>query len=238
MFLYKVECAVSVVHVEEVVKKFLNRFFKEYNLPMPRIKIVNNVGSKWLGRDSYIPKVDKSNTTLEIQKRITEDEKTLDRVVLHELIHHKDFIEKFTHPEHGESNYKKTAQLHKLGIKDDGHGKEFKEWADKINMVMGKDFVTEKSSDDYVITTNKEFFVLIYPVNKEKLGWAWTARPSPEQKEVIKEKITEGARLFTTKDAMFAKGAKLKKYGGWSIPREADKDKVKELYMSGKQVKV
>jgi predicted SprT family Zn-dependent metalloprotease len=237
MFLFKVEAAVSVMQVEHSIKKFLDKFFKEYNLPMPRIKIVNNVGSRWLGRDSYSPRVDKNNTVMEIQKRITGDEKTLDRVIAHELIHHYSFLVNFAHPEHGEDNWKKAAQKSRLGFKEDAHGKEFKEWADKINAVMGKDYVTEKSDESFVIESDKDFFILLSPVNKDlgKIGWAWTVRPSEEQKNVIKQKIMEGSKLFTSRDEKFTAGVKIKKYGGISVPIKKElQDELKEMYKSGK----
>ena len=107
MFLYRVEAAISVMQVETSVKKYLDKFFKEYNLPIPRIKIVDSMTAKWLGRDVYDPKVDKSNTTMEIQKSILNDEKTLDRVLCHELIHHWDFVTKFGHPDTGEETWKR-----------------------------------------------------------------------------------------------------------------------------------
>jgi len=236
MFLYKIEAAVSVMHIEQAIKKLLDRFFKEYNLPMPRIKIANNVASRWLGRCGYTPSVDKFNTTMEIQKRITNDEKTLDRILAHELIHHLNFIEKYAHPEHGEDNWKKYSQMKRIGFSDDPHGKQFKEWADKINMVMGKDYVTEKSDETYAVEIDKDFFVLLYPISKEKIGWAWTVRPSDEQKNVIKQKIMEGAKLFTARDSKFTSGAKIKKYGGFSVPTKTEfKEQLKEMYTSGKQ---
>ena len=241
MFLYKVEAAVSVMQVEASIRKFLDRFFKEYNLPMPRIKIVNNVGSRWLGRDSYSPSVDKNNTTMEIQKRITGDEKTLDRVIAHELIHHWDFLTKFGHPEHGDDNWKKSHQMQRLGFSDDPHGKQFRDWADKINMVMGKDYVSEKSDETYTTTLDKDFFLLLYPLSKtstEKIGWSWCVRPSDEQKQVIRQRLTEGGRLFLSRDERYTQGAKIKKYGGFSVPTKKDlQDKVKELFTSGQQTK-
>lgn len=237
MFLYKVEAAVSVMEVEKSVKKFLDKFFKEYNLPVPRIKIVNNVGSKWLGRCGYNPGIDKNNSILEVQKRITGNENTLDRIIAHELIHHLDFMSKFAHPEHGDENWKKLNQMRRLGFSDDPHGKFFKEWAAKINAVMGKDYVTEKSDETYVVESDKDFFVLLYPLNKDlqKIGWAWTVRPSTDQQQVIKQKILEGAKLFLARDEKFTQGAKIKKYGGFSIPTKKEfQDQLKDMYTSGK----
>jgi len=240
MFLYKIEAAVSVMHVETSIKKFLDKFFKEYNLPMPRIKIVNRMTAGWLGRDVYEPRIDKNNTTMEIQKSITNDEKTLDRVIAHELIHHKDFITRYGHPEQGKENWDKHLTHRRLGFKSDGHGKEFQEWAAKINAVMGKDYVTEKSDTSYVVEITKDYFLLIMPTSKgaEQYGWAWALKPSTEQKSVIQNKIMEGGRLFMSRDERWMSGAKIKKYGGMSVPTKEDgKSALKDLYNSGKDIK-
>ena len=240
MFLKKVEAAVSVMHVEEAIKKFLDKFFKEYSLPMPRIKIVNNVGSKWLGRCEYKPSVDPNNTTIQIQKRVTEDEKSLDRIIAHEIIHHWEFITRFTDPKTGAQE---RAKL-KLGLSRGGHGKDFYAWADKINSVYGKDYVTERSDESYVTTLEKDYFLLIVPADrfgyKGKLGWAWCTRPTEEMKQAIERRIIEnGAKLFKSKDDYFTKGAKIKKYGGISISSDASsQEKLQEIFKNGKEIKL
>ena len=241
MFLYKVEAAVSVMHVEVAVKKFLDKFFKEYNLPMPRIKIVNQLTSRWLGRTSYSPKVDKNNTTIEIQKSVTADEKSLDRVIAHELIHHWDFVTTYGHPEVGAEAWKKMQERHKLGFKDSEHGKEFHEWAAKINAVMGKDYVTEKSDMSYTLELDKEFYSLVLKNSDGKYSYVWTAKPSKEQQELIDLMLRPGvrgeAKLFKTKDERFTHGAKLKKYKPSSVPRDKEtQDKLKQMYESGTSI--
>ena len=235
MFLYKIEAAVSVMHVEAAIKKLLDKFFKEYNLPMPRIKIVNQITSPWLGRDSYNPKVDRNNTTLEIQKRVTNDEKSLDRVLAHELIHHVLFLLKFAHPEMGEKAWQETISRRKLGFREQEHGKEFHEWAAKINAVMGKDYVTEKSDESYVTELDKEFYLLIQPLQgRTDYGYTWMVRPSRDQQVVVQQKMQAGAKLFMTKDERFTHGEKIKKYGYTSVPRDKEaQELLKKMYESG-----
>ena len=240
MFLLKVESAVSTSRIETIIKSYLNQFFKEYNLPMPRIKIVDRMTAGWLGRDVYNRQVDKNNTTMEIQKSITNDEKTLDRVIAHELIHHFTFLNNFAHPEKGEENWKSHVTKVKIGFKPDGHGKEFQEWAAKINAVKGADYVTEKSDASYVSEVTKDYYLLIVPLAKsaDKFGWMWSVRPSTEQKLVIQQKIMEGAKLLLSRDERFMTGARIKKYGGVSVPRDAEtKKKLQDLFESGKDIK-
>ena len=240
MYLQKIEAAVNVSHVQDSCRKILEKFFKEWNLPMPRIKIMNNLNSTWLGRDIYKPSVDKLNTTMEIQKRITEDEKTLDRILSHELIHHYEFL---THygtiwPVNYGTNEDAHAKL-KAGIRRESHGKSFLEMAAKINSVMGKDYVTVTSNRSYVETLDKEFYLIIMPLyqNKEKLGWAWTARPSDEQKRAIERFIEKGAKLFKSKDARFISGSKINRSGSLSYNLKDDvNETMQELYTSGKEI--
>jgi len=236
MFLYKVEAAVSVMHVEAAIRKFMDRFFKEFNLPMPRIKIVNQISSDWLGRTTYTPKIDPNNTTIEIQKRVTTDEKSLDRVIAHELIHHFELIAKFGHPETGKDAWDKMLKLRKQGMREDAHGKTFHEWAEKINSVMGKDYVTEKSDMSYVTEVDKDFFVVVLPATGNKYSYAWMVRPSRDQQiQVQKMIMDQKAKLFTTRDSRFTNGFKVKKFGPTGVPRDEELQKtLKHMYDTGK----
>ncbi len=226
MFLIKVHAAVSVLHVEQSLKKILTKFFNKYKLPVPRIKIVDS-SANWLGRTTFDPKIDKSNSTIEIQKRITEDEKSLDRVIAHELIHHWQFM---TYPsDEVKHSYKDTH---------DGHGVDFHTWAQKINSVMGKDYVTEVSDTTYVEQIGKDYYLLIVPINKTTFGWAWSPLLTAEQKQVVNIQVANNARLFLSKDSRFLCGVKIKKDSKLSVPREKElMAELKNIYFTKKQVK-
>lgn len=237
MFLNKIEAAVSVAQVEVAVKKLLDKFFHDYNLPMPRIKIVNQMSSHWLGRCSYKPSVDKANSTIEIQKRVLNDEKSLSRILAHELIHHWEFMVWYGHPEHGTKAWEDYVRLKKLGIKDVSHGKEFQEWAHKINSVMGNDYVTEKTDLSYVTELDKEFYLIIVPaVQSGHYAYAWAAKPSRDQQAAIQRHIMDRkGRLFMSKDVRFTYGAKVGK--GLSSPTDKNKqEELKRIYESGKVI--
>jgi hypothetical protein len=235
-----IEAAVSVAHVEDATRKILAKFFHEYNLPMPRIKIVNQITSPWLGRCSYRPSIDKNNTTIEIQKRATNDEKSLDRILAHELIHHYDFITRYGHPQTGNETWEKDRQRTRLGFKSDGHGKEFKEWAAKINAVMGADYVTEKSDMSYVTELDKEYFLLIVPSkDKSKFSFAWMVKPSKDQQAAAQRLMQDrDAKLFMSKDERFiVPKFRVKKYGSTGIPQDPERQEfLKTLYHSGKAI--
>ena len=239
---YDLEASVSVWHVETSIKKFLNQFFSDYNLPMPRIKIVNHTGSKWLGRCKYNSRIDKNNTTIEIQKKVTSDEKSLDRIIAHELIHHWEFITRYTNP----INEKREKAQEMIKSHDpldrESHGKIFQEWADKINSVMGKDYVTTKSDMTYVIVSDKEFYVLVMPspTYAGKYAWAWAVKPSKDLLLYIARHIEQNkAKLFKTKDEDYTTGSKLKKYGGASVSMDKEfNTKLEQMYNSGKEIQV
>ena len=241
-FLSRVEAAVSVMQVETSLKKIMNKFFKEYDLPIPRIKIANSLTATWLGRDVY--KSGDTNTTLEIQKRITDDEKTLDRILAHELIHHWEFL--ILNPKADSKNSYIQRANHTYQGKQTSHGRPFRDWSAKINAVMGKDYVTEKSDSTYVLTSiDKDYYVLITPsVYKGKLGWGWAVRPSSIQWQIIKYNVeNRNAKLFKTRDDRFLRGTKIKR-GSQSIPHSGTEEGkildgfLQEMYKSGKEVTI
>lgn len=241
MFLYKIEAAMSAVQIEGLIKHLLTKFFSEIQLPMPIVKIVNNAVPKWLGRCVYTHNANENRSVIEIQKSIVNDEKTLDRVLCHELIHAVDFYKQYGHPEQGQENWDKHVTHKRLGFTSDGHGQVFQEWAAKINAVMGKDYVTKESDASYVVEVTKEFFILVMPTSKnsEQYCYAWALKPSADQKAVIQQKMREeNARLFMSKDERWTHGVKVKKYSGLSVPKdEPSKKKLKDLYHSGEGIK-
>ena len=242
MFLTRVEAAVSVMRVEASIKKIMAKWFKDFNLPMPRIKIANNLKTSWLGRCKY--RTGEDNTWLEIQKKITDDDKTLDRILTHEIIHHWEFLVLSRLPTSNTSRLK-ARQAYTLGDWQSSHGKPFKDWCAKINAVMGKDYVTEKSDGTYALKSlNKDYYVLIAPSPAyNRLSWAWAARPSATQWGVIKWfKDNRKAKLVKTRDDRFLDGQRIAKNGSMSLPHTGTEDGktlsgfLQEMYESGKDV--
>ncbi len=189
----------------------------------PIIKLRSNLGSKWLGRSSWSSK--RPHTTLlELQQSILGDDRTLERVIAHEMIHHRDAL----------AISENEMVLMRVGIKPESHGASFREGAARINAVMGPDFVTAVSDKEYVHTpSEKKFVVLITPLSKGRLGWAWATRLGPEAKGWVDEQIARGSRLVYTTDDRWARGAKIKRYGGYSVPRASQEAALlRELYES------
>jgi hypothetical protein len=216
VFKRKVQAAyivvVADVDVASRARKWLDKFFPEYSLPTPTIKLVRHTDPKWNGRTTYSSK-DPSTTTIELQKRILGDERSLDRVLVHELIHHVDFI------------------VNKGG-EGDAHGKFFKEQAERINAIMGEGYVTE-TSDASIVAEDKlvDFYVLITPAyNKKGYMFAKALQPSPKQKKYIDQEVARGAKVVKSRDRKFlGRTADIGK--GWSVPKDDDwQDLLKRLY--------
>jgi len=206
--------------IAAMADSFLKKYFHELgSFPVPRFEIVNNPNSRWNGRCIY-KSSDRHNTTIKLQKLIVNDETTLKRVLLHELIHHVDFLTNFV-----------DGDLRRA--RHDGHGEFFKQWAAKINAIEGDKFVTEKSDENYVESIDKDFFVLIAPMEKG-FAYAWTLRPSFEQKQVIQVYVNKyKAKLVETKDIRWMRGSKISKRSGLSRPlAPEDQQKLKDLYES------
>lgn len=232
----------SVGKVKGIVKEVQDKFFSEHNLPMPEIKIRDYTNVQWLGREIIRLKPLTGEILLhqlEIQKGIINDEETLKRVITHEMIHLWQNVT--TDP-------KKLYTMHKLGLSNEGHGSEFRQYAEKINAIMGKDYVTENSDETYKVESTKEYYILIQPHTlsgeHRGYGWTWAARPSVAQKEMIKERQQEkNAKLFKIKEPRWLSGAPIKKYGGYSLPRaglnwEKDNKELEQIYNSGKEITI
>jgi hypothetical protein len=191
----------------------------------PHVQIRSNLGSKWLGRCVW--KASEPNTsTIEIQKAVLANPKTLERVVAHEMIHHAEFT-RLTPDQ---------MALVKFGIRPDEHGQTFKSLAAYVNAAMGADFVTVTSDQEYEKAENtKEFFLLVSPISPSRMGWAWAARLSADGKARVSSETAKGARLLKTTDERWTRGVKIKKWGGYSVPKVGTEDEelLRRLFDAG-----
>jgi hypothetical protein len=190
----------------------------------PIVKLRSNLGSKWLGRSTWSSKRPHS-TILELQQSILSDDRTLERVIAHEMIHHRDALAISTN----------DIVLMGVGIKPESHGASFREGAARINAVMGPGFVTEVSDKEYShAPSKKKFFVLITPLPDGRFGWTWAARLGAQAKTWIDAKFLQGSRLVQTADERWARGRKIVRYGGYSVPRDSqDAALLQQLYDAG-----
>lgn len=207
------------------------------NLPKPRLKIVNQSRSGWLGRDTWQIKevnsqaVWEDTTLIELQKSILADEETLRRVIAHELCHH------WYNLTNGAEDLKKMGfSTYKIYNKmKDPHGAEWREYASVFNARYGKDFVTRKSDEHYILDADhqKEFFILLKQMPNGHIHWQVSYRLSPKQNLwIATHKGREEYRLTKSKDPRFANAPSIASWG-WSYAKhdnEEKKELLKELW--------
>jgi hypothetical protein len=224
------EEAVQTGAVAAVAQRLLDRFFSEHGLPMPKLTFVNRVSARWLARCKWFRGA--QNTEMEIQKSALGNEKTLERVLAHELIHHWQYLR---------TDQYAALSMAKLGFQPDGHGPEFEQYAAKINAVMGPGYVSKTSDQSYDTSEVPQFYILVQPHTGGRFGYTVTLRPSAQQKIEIADRIAaKQARLFRITDGQFWMGAiPIKRNGGYVLPKDAESDRGKALsalYNSGQQV--
>ena len=190
-------------------------------LPLPDIQIVNQPGTPWLARCVW--RVKAPNTTIYLQKVITGDERTLRRVLAHELCHHAVFL----------------LEVLPRNVRGAGHGPSFHAWADRFNARFGKDFVTDTSDQDFVqVDDGRNYLVLLKKKPTGNLLWAWAVKPSPAQKSVIQKTLEEfESKLVQTTDRDFTLGTRIGK-GFSSTWDEGLNARLQALWDSGQTVKV
>ena len=213
--------ALSTSDLTRIAKEIADKFFPE--IQIPKFKLVKHTHPKWLGstQAKWVGEAE-PEITVSIQKSIIDDEKTLHRVMAHEMIHVWQYQT---------IDLKKEKQLPKYA-QTDFHGKTFTDMAAKMNAVYGKDYVTKTSDLTYVESGQAEYLIIVQPHDDKRYGVSKVVRPSKVQKEEIKKRIdTREAHVFKTKDAMFNSAAPLKKYGGYSVFNKQEvHDKLAEIY--------
>lgn len=219
--------AVATSEVEGIIRSLLDRFFREHALPTPRLKFVNKLSARYLARCKWHAGDD--NTEIEIQKSILGDEETLRRVLTHELIHHWQFLR---------TDQATALSYAKLGLKLDGHGQDFEDYAAKINAVLGAGYVTKTSDQSYDTAEVPPYYVLVQP-HGTRFGFSVALRPSAAQKAEIENRRAQyHAKLFRITDGRFTKGVPIKKFGGYVAPKDkpAHDEFLKNLYNTGQEV--
>ena len=178
----------------------------------PVVELRDNLGSRWLGRSTWSSR--RPHTTLlELQRSIAGDDRTLERVVAHEVIHHRDAL----------ALSEVDRALLAVGVRPESHGASFREGAARVNAVTGPGFVTEVSDREYRrAPSQRSFLVLITPLPGGRLGWTWAARLGDQASGWVDELAARGSRLVRTTDDRWARGRRIVRYGGYSVPRDEE----------------
>jgi len=221
--------SMSASDLERISSDIISKFFPE--IPMPKFKIVNTV-TKWLGScDAYIRHnritglvTNIDPTVIKIQKSVLDDEKTLHRILAHELIHAWDYTKLYV-----------VGEPYPRAV--DGHGSAFLEMAQKMNSFFGKDYVTKKTDESYIERESKDYYLVIFPYNDKDFGVVKFLRKNPtqDQKEQISKKIKQQkGHIVKTNDSSFRTVETIKKFGKVTVPTDTTKQaKLNELYHNG-----
>lgn len=156
------------------------------------------------------------------------DETTLRRILLHELIHHADFVK----------NAAGNKFEHKL---TGGHGKFFREHMQRINSVLGKDFITERGDATLILNPKEvDYWLIIRELAPKQYGYQYAIRLSSKQKEAVKTFMEQpNYRVIRTKDRRYLNGSPIKLYGTWSAPREPEQqDYLEKLYSESRNSQI
>lgn len=199
--------------VAEKLDALIEKYMRILNIKgaKPAVRLRDNLGSRWLGRDIWRGS-EPTTTVMELQRSLLADDRELERVIAHEMVHHRDFLA---------LSGSEIAML-RLGIRTPGHGDSFLRGAAIINAEMGNDFVTVKS--DYApISTGKKFYMLIAPIPGDRLGYAWGQRPSQRGMMWIQNKVAAGAKLIETTDISWTNGVRIGDKGLLSVPTKPDR---------------
>ena len=186
----------------------------EGNLPEPQIRIADYTRSKWLGRTEW--RHGDPNTTIVLQKAICYDEETLLRVLAHELVHHEQMLKVWsTYP--GGKTFDIMVKI------EGGHGRVFREIANRWNAKHGKDFITDKSDESYEKQfTERPFFVFLSRTTWSAPRWQASIRISGKQKIWMSGKNMEDFRLVQTTDQDFVNAPNIGSRRGWDYPHKDD----------------
>ena len=106
--------------IDDYVAKYMAML--EVDGERPRVVLRDDRGAAWAGRTDWSADRPRA-TTMEFQRRFLGDDRFLERVVAHEMVHHRNYL---------------------AGTEDERHGPSFREGAARINVVMGRDFVAER----------------------------------------------------------------------------------------------
>lgn len=214
------------------------------DLPIPEIKIINHTNPTALGlcRWSFGVKPDgtefcRQNTIIFLEKAILVDEKTLRRVLAHELCHHKDFLTN------------QVKEFNRLGFnvfrfyakRNNGHGPEWRKIAEQFNAKYGAGFVNERSDESYVLSSvGKPFLVILEHwqldggYSQEEKCFAYSVRLSDKQRKYLQRQRFPW-KMFKSTDRDFLR-AKLG-LKGWSVARNDQmKQKWDNLWNSGTEI--
>jgi hypothetical protein len=208
-------------------------------LPRPEIKYVDQLRASWLGACTY--RVGADNTVVQLQRVILGDERTLRRIVAHELCHHAEFLVGWR--ENVTKGYDAQdfafAQRMQMRTPSKGHGVAFRGYADLFNAKYGAGFVTATSDESFVKGEASRDLLVLMTMEGGRLMYAVAQRPGPKQRaylaRIAGRRDADTWRLVRTRDTAWTGGASIG--NGYSIPSSPERArKLADLWNEGQVV--
>src|SRR5271166_728756 len=185
-------------------------------LPEPELKIFNQQRARRMGVCFWNVGVENSrlyyddNTRIEVQKVLLNDERSLRRILAHELCHHADnlingkaLIEKY------QGTGRRGYDLVMRWMKSDAHGTGWKSYAQKFNAKYGADFVTATSDESYATEPQnvKPYYMALWRQQSGKIYYAVASRLGSKALWHLRHKLEDQTeRLLMTTDPRFVRG--------------------------------
>ena len=224
----------GVAAVGEAIEKYM-AILGVSHYPRPGIQIVDNVGHRWLGL--YVYYASDKPSVIKIQRSILKNQRTLERIVAHEVVHHKNHVETTS-----EARVREFALMHLRLGRNDLHGQAFLRDAEVINQAVGDECFVTVTSDavDTLDACLKPYTLLIVVYGSgasAHLGYSIAVRPSKAQLDTIQGHLqrNDGARVAMTTEPWWAIRAPRIGDGRFSIPRAPYDEKLRALYDAAPQ---
>lgn len=164
---------------QAIAQKYINMLPKsnwdQETMPMPNILMVNVLSANWNGIALWDGKSEKS--TIKIQKKLLKDERSLSRIIAHEVCH--------------AWAYWKVWKGEAKRPWHNGHRPSggWAEAAHIINQREGEDFVTEVSDLTYVVENEKPFWIFVERQRGGEPYWAWFSRVTDNMAGSMRRRI-------------------------------------------------
>lgn len=225
--------------VKKIAQKYIDEFFP--GLGMPDFEIVNRIRVNWLGRAVMKAgikdgkKAGMERPLVYLQKSILSDEKSLERIVAHELIHCYEYQEGEWYIEFFNSEPSKQRRM--MRYQPDGHGEFFRKYAAKINSVKGDGFVSEKSDETVVVKhDDRKFYLVVEKYKDGKMAISSFLKKTPIIKAEIKRRAeTQEVKIFQLSMSEYQSlfmPQSLGKFGKGRYKAGSDEDLVNKLWAS------
>lgn len=181
--------------LNKIARKYMDILGAPADMPLPLFRVLHRPGARWLGRCWHRPF---PTCTIELQRHMTQNPATLERIVAHEVVHHV------------------LNLCHGLPMaRYIGHGRLFLQAASRVNAAVCSDYVTVKNDADNSTMDHgklpRPVVLMLYrhPEHPVPLV-SWFSTATDRVRRVLTATSTRGAghevRLVPTDDGRWVNG--------------------------------